>query len=75
MSRLVLENGWNIACLMTYYKDVDFRFLTSKTSDYKPFLGDPLVSRNFSDKLFNNFYELVFINATRFNFNLNNIKL
>ena len=75
MSRLIIENGWNIGCLMTYYKDVDFRFLASNPSDYKPFLGDPLVSKNFSDKLFNNFYELVFINAKRFNFNLNNIKI
>jgi hypothetical protein len=75
MSRLIIENGWNIGCLMRYYKGVDFRFLASKPSDYKVFLGDPMVSKNFSDKLFNNFYELVFINGDRFDFNLNNIKL
>lgn len=76
MSRLIIENGWNIGCLMTYYKGVDFRFLASKPSDYKPFIiGDPMVSKNFSDKLFNNFYELVFIKGNRLDFNLNNIKL
>jgi|Laugrespbdmm15sn_2_1035079.scaffolds.fasta_scaffold11402_1 hypothetical protein len=71
MSRLIIENRWNIGCLMKYYKGIDFRFLTSRPSDYKPFLGDPLLMRNFSDKLFNNFYELVFINISRFDFNLN----
>lgn len=75
MSRLILENGWNIGCLMTYYKGIDFRFLTSRPSEYMPFLGDPLVSKNFSDKLFNNFYELVFIKANRFDYNLNDIKV
>jgi hypothetical protein len=76
MSRLIIENGWNIGCLMTYYKGVDFRFLASKPSDYKPFLvGDPLVSKNFSDKLFNNFYELVFIKGNRFDFNIHGINI
>lgn len=75
LSRVIIENGWNIGCLMSYYKDVDFRFLSIRPSEYKPFLGDPLVSKNFSDKLFNNFFELVFVKATRFEFNLNNISL
>ncbi len=76
MSRLVIENGWNIGCLMTYYKGVDFRFLASTPLDYKPFIiGDPMVSKNFSDKLFNNFYELVFIKGNRFNFNIHGIKI
>ena len=73
LSRLIIDNGWNIGCLMTYYKGVDFRFLTSRPSDYKPFVGDPLLSKNFSDKLFNNFYELVFIKPSSFDFNLNNL--
>jgi hypothetical protein len=75
MSRCIIENGWNIGCLMNYYKDVDFRFLTTKPSDYKPFLGDPMVSKNFSDKLFNNFYELVFIKGSQLDFNLNNLRI
>lgn len=75
MSRLIIENGWNIGCLMTYYTNVDFRFLASSPSDYKPFLGDPMISKNFSDKLFNNFYELVFINGSRLNFNIHGIKI
>lgn len=75
MSRLIIENNWNIGCLMTYYKGVDFCFLASKPSDYKPFLGDPMLSKNFSDKLFNNFYELVFINGARLDFNINGINI
>jgi hypothetical protein len=75
MSRFILENGWNIGCLMRYYNGVDFRFLASSPSDYKPFLGNPLVSKNFSDKIFNNFYEFVFIKASQFDFNLSGIVL
>jgi hypothetical protein len=75
MSRLIIENGWNIGCLMKYYKGVDFRFLTDKSSEYKPFLGDPLIMKNFSDKLFNNFFELVFINANCFDFNLSGFSI
>jgi len=73
MSRLIIENGWNIGCLMNYYKGVDFRFLTSSPSDYKPFLGEPMICKNFSNKLFNNFYELVFIKGNRLDFNINGI--
>jgi hypothetical protein len=75
MSRLIIENGWNIGCLMRYYANVDFRFLASSPSDYKPFLGNPMISKNFSDKLFNNFYELVFIKASQFDFNINGINI
>ena len=75
MSRLIIENKWNIGCLMTYYIGVDFRFLASKPSSYKPFLGDPMVSSNFSEKLFNNFYELVFVKGTHLEFNVHNLKL
>lgn len=75
MSRLIIENGWNIGCLMKYYKGIDFRFLTERPSEYKPFLGDPLIVKNFSDKLFNNFYELVFININCFDFNLNGFSI
>ena len=75
MSRLVLENGWNIGCLMRYYDGVDFRFLASTPSDYKPFLGNPLVSKNFSNRIFNNFYEFVFIKSSQFDFNLSGIDI
>jgi hypothetical protein len=75
MSRLILERGWNIGCLMKYYNGVDFRFLTTSWTDYKPFLGDVMTTKNFSDKLFNNFFELVFIKGSRFDNNIHGIKL
>jgi len=71
MSRLIIENGWNIGCLMKYYKDVDFRFLASRPSDYKPFLDDVMYPKFFSDKFFQNFYELVFIKGNRL---INNVQ-
>jgi hypothetical protein len=75
MSRYILDNGWNIGCMMSYYNGIDFRFLTTKPSDCKPFLGDPMVIKNVSDKLFNNFYEFVFINGSRFDFNIHGITI
>jgi len=74
MSRHIIENNWNIGCMMEYYKDLDFRFLASRPSDYKPFLGDVMIAKNFSEKLFGNFYELIFVNGTQFDFNIHGIK-
>lgn len=34
MSREIIKHGWNIGCLLTIYKGVDFRFIDKKPSDY-----------------------------------------
>jgi hypothetical protein len=45
MSRKIIENNWNIGCLMSIYKDVDFRFIYKKPQDYPiRFIGDVMFS-------------------------------
>jgi len=64
MSRKIIENGWNIGCLMKCYRDVDFRFIYKKPIDYNiTFLGD-IMFPEYVDKTFSP-EELVFIKGNR----------
>jgi lipopolysaccharide biosynthesis protein len=64
MSRKIIENGWNIGCLMKRYQEVDFRFIYKKPEDYPiTFLGDIMFP-----EYVNNIFtpeELVFIKGNR----------
>ena len=60
MSRLIIEKGWNIGCLMDIYKGVDFTFKTPKTINY---LGDVMYN-NYYNKMWT-LKELVFIKGNR----------
>jgi hypothetical protein len=64
MSRKIIENGWNIGCLMERYKDVDFRFIYKKPEDYNiEFLGD-IMFPEYANKVFTP-EELVFFKGNR----------
>jgi hypothetical protein len=63
MSRKIIDNGWNIGCLMNYYKDVDFTFKEKSIFDYNYFLKD-LMYPHYKNRLWNK-YELVFIKGNR----------
>lgn len=64
MSRKIIENGWNIGCLMKLYKDVDFRFIYKKPEDYNiEFLGD-IMFPEYINKIFTP-DEIVFIKGNR----------
>ena len=64
MSRKIIENGWNIGCLFSYYKDVDFTFSTKSPPDYNmPFLDDIMYNR-YHNTLWTE-EELVFIKGNR----------
>jgi len=64
MSRKIIEKGWNIGCLLNYYKDVDFTFISKAPSHYsKHFLNDIMYPK-YMNKLWN-VYELVFIKGNR----------
>jgi len=64
MSRKIIENGWNIGCLMKRYQDVDFRFIYKKPIDYNiEFLGD-IMFPEYENKVFTK-EELVFIKGNR----------
>lgn len=64
MSRKIIENGWNIGSLFTYYKDVDFTFSNKSPEDYNiKFLND-IMYGCYKGSLWNE-YELVFIKENR----------
>lgn len=64
MSRLIIEKGWNIGCLMDNYQGIDFTFKTiNKQIEY---LGDVMMPHNYN-KLWT-LKELVFIKGNRIKF-------
>lgn len=66
MSRKIIEKGWNIGCLMNYYKNVDFRFINKSPNDYVDinFNVQDLMYDSEHNKTWNE-YELVFIKGNR----------
>ena len=67
MSRKVIDNGWNIGSLMSYYQDVDFTFTTKTPEQYNiRFLNDVMYIQH-RNRIWNEF-ELIFIKGNRVNF-------
>jgi hypothetical protein len=64
MSRLVLQQGWNIGCRMKYYNDVDFTFQTKQPEDYTLKFLDDIMYEHFHDKMWNK-QEVVFAKGNR----------
>jgi len=64
MSRKILENGWNIGCLLSYYKDVDFTFTNKRPNQYVNLFLNDIMYPKYMNKLWN-VYELVFIKGNR----------
>ena len=66
MSRKIIDNGWNIGCLMKYYNGVDFTFKFKEPSEYiRPFIGDIMWPESYG-KFWNEF-EIVFVKGNRIN--------
>jgi hypothetical protein len=64
MSRLIIENGWNIGCLLPMYYNVDFTFKTKQPKDYQNmFYGDIMYPQH-RNVLWDE-YHLVFIKNNR----------
>lgn len=64
MSRLVIENGWNIGSLFSLYDGVDFTFKNKRPEDYTfKFIGDIMYPR-YKDKLWTK-NDLVFVKGNR----------
>lgn len=61
MSRLIINNGWNIGCLMNLYKDIDFTFKTQNRDI--SYLGDIMLQSHYNKTWTLN--ELVFIKNNR----------
>ena len=69
MSRLILDNNWNIGSLLPLYKNVDFTF-QDKTQQYNIIFRDDIMYENYRN-IFWNEYQLVFIKGNR----IPNVKL
>tara|TARA_E500000178_G_C17034463_1_gene762542 strand:- start:2400 stop:3299 length:900 start_codon:yes stop_codon:yes gene_type:complete len=72
MSRVILENNWNIGCLHKYYNNVDFRFKTKESKDpkmikYLSKYGD-IMMKQFHNKVWT-YNELVFVKGNRLDLN------
>jgi hypothetical protein len=66
MSRKIIENGWNIGSLCTYYADVDFTFSCKSPQEYNIEFLDDIMFENYRNVLWND-YQLVFIKGNRIN--------
>ncbi len=60
MSRVILNNNWNIGCLLKHYNNIDFRFKNKKPKDYLINFYDDIMYPYYNNNLWNNI-ELVFI--------------
>ena len=69
MSRKILENKWNIASLMNYYKNVDFTFIDKKPEDYDINFTNDIMYPEHKNILWN-VYEVVFIKGNRINISI-----
>ena len=64
MSRKIIENNWNIGCLMDYYKNVDFTFKSKMPEEYNIKFLDDVMFKEYKNILWNE-YQLVFIKGNR----------
>uniref|UniRef100_A0A6C0DR71 Uncharacterized protein n=1 Tax=viral metagenome TaxID=1070528 RepID=A0A6C0DR71_9ZZZZ len=64
MSRRVIERGWNIGSLLTYYKGVDFTFSDRQPEAYGLVFMDDMVRTSCYNLLWNE-YDLVFVKGNR----------
>ena len=66
MSRKIIENGWNIGCLLPYYDNVDFTFKTKRPEDYhiRYLFNDDVLKPQYRNVFWNE-YQLVFIKGNR----------
>ena len=63
MSRVILQNGWNIGCRLPYYQDVDFTFKKKRPSEYPTFLDD-VMYEEYDNKLWTK-EQLIFVKGNR----------
>jgi hypothetical protein len=63
MSELIINNGWNIGCLMKYYYGIDFRLPVHLRGCKQ--LADMMYDAAFEAKFFKSFEEIVFIKRNR----------
>lgn len=70
MSRKILDNGWNIGCLLPIYKNVDFTLQTTNNNSKNMHLYDDVMYEKYCNKIWTP-NQLVFIKGNRIPFSLN----
>ena len=68
MSRVILENGWNIASFLDCYTNVDFRFKDKQPADYSLSWFDDVMFPSFENNLWTS-EEVMFLKGNRFGIN------
>lgn len=74
MSRKILDNGWNIGCLLPIYKDVDFTLKTSNENSSNMTTYDDVMFPYFLNKLWT-CEDLVFLKGNRIPTNIDQLEL
>uniref|UniRef100_A0A6C0E148 Glycosyltransferase n=1 Tax=viral metagenome TaxID=1070528 RepID=A0A6C0E148_9ZZZZ len=65
LSRKIIEKGWNIGCLHSYYANIDFTFTSNTPDDWCfSFMGDVMYPY-YLNYHFWSLYELVFVKGNR----------
>ena len=64
MSRLIIDNGWNIGSMVKRYHGLDFTFRDKTVFDYDINIVGDLMWKNYENKLWDN-YDLVFVKGNR----------
>ena len=70
MSRKILDNGWNIGCLLPIYKNVDFTLKTRNENSQNIFIYDDVMWPQYLNNLWT-CEDLVFIKGNRIATNIN----
>lgn len=74
MSRKIIDNNWNIGCLLPIYKNVDFTLKTKNENSKNIYLYGDLMTVNCIQKLWT-VYNLVFIKGNRIKTNIDELNL
>ena len=68
MSRKIIDNGWNIGCLLNHYKNVDFTFNQKNPENFRfHFFKNDLMNESFYNVFWKE-YDLIFIKGNRIKF-------
>jgi hypothetical protein len=73
MSRKILDNNWNIACLLPMYKNVDFTLKTKNSNDENMYTYGDVMFPSYNGKLWT-CEQLVFIKGNRIPTNIDELQ-
>ena len=69
MSRKILDNGWNIGCLLPMYENVDFTLEIKNNNSKNMYLYDDVMYPQYCNKIWTP-NQLIFVKGNRVSFSL-----